>query len=93
MHERQDRPVRTGGRARGAFPLERLNYPAGLPIVASRTEIVRALRTHRVVVIAGETGSGKTTQIPKMCLEAGRGVAGLIGCTQPRRIAAVTVAQ
>ncbi|HOD28562.1 MAG TPA: ATP-dependent RNA helicase HrpA [Syntrophales bacterium] len=93
MHERQDRPVRTGGLARGAFPLERLNYPAGLPIVASRTEIVRALRTHRVVVIAGETGSGKTTQIPKMCLEAGRGVAGLIGCTQPRRIAAVTVAQ
>lgn len=93
MQEDQDRSVRADGRARRDSLLERLNYPAGLPIVSSRTEIIRALRTHRVVVIAGETGSGKTTQIPKMCLEAGRGMAGLIGCTQPRRIAAVTVAQ
>ena len=56
-------------------------------------DIIAAIRRHPVVVITGETGSGKTTQIPKMCLEAGRGLRGLIGCTQPRRIAATTVAQ
>ncbi len=71
----------------------RLAYPAALPIMAKKDEIVAAVRKHRVVVITGETGSGKTTQIPKMCLEAGRGLAGLIGCTQPRRIAATTVAR
>jgi ATP-dependent helicase HrpA len=58
-----------------------------------KDEIVLAIKTHRVMVIAGDTGSGKTTQIPKMCLEAGRGKNGLIGCTQPRRIAAVSVAE
>ncbi len=56
-------------------------------------EIIQALSRNRVVIISGETGSGKTTQIPKMCLEAGRGVRGIIGCTQPRRVAAVTVAE
>ncbi len=68
-------------------------YPPALPILEKRDEIVAAIRKHPVVVITGETGSGKTTQIPKMCLEAGRGLAGLIGCTQPRRIAATTVAR
>ncbi len=68
------------------------NYPEELPITARREEIVKTIRENQVVVLSGETGSGKTTQIPKMCLEAGRGVDGLIGCTQPRRIAALTVA-
>ncbi len=73
--------------------LPRLAYPPALPIMARKDEIVAAIRKHPVVVITGETGSGKTTQIPKMCLEAGRGLTGLIGCTQPRRIAATTVAR
>jgi ATP-dependent helicase HrpA len=73
--------------------LPRIVYPPALPILEKRDEIVAAVRKHPVVVITGETGSGKTTQIPKMCLEAGRGLAGLIGCTQPRRIAATTVAR
>lgn len=68
------------------------SYPPELPIVSRRDEIVRAIRENQVIVLSGETGSGKTTQIPKMCMEAGRGVDGLIGCTQPRRIAAMTVA-
>lgn len=70
-----------------------MHYPAFLPITARKDAIVRAIRKNRVVIISGETGSGKTTQIPKMCLEAGRGVHGIIGCTQPRRIAAVSVAR
>jgi len=73
--------------------LPRIAYPAALPIMTRKDEIVAAIRKHPVVVITGETGSGKTTQIPKMCLEAGRGLTGLIGCTQPRRIAATTVAR
>ena len=67
-------------------------YPPTLPIVARREEIIRTIRENQVIVLSGETGSGKTTQIPKMCIEAGRGTDGLIGCTQPRRIAAMTVA-
>jgi ATP-dependent helicase HrpA len=67
-------------------------YPEGLPIVARRDEIARAIKENQVVIVCGETGSGKTTQLPKICLELGRGVAGLIGHTQPRRIAARTVA-
>jgi ATP-dependent helicase HrpA len=63
-----------------------------LPIAAAADEIVALLRAHPVVVIAGETGSGKTTQLPKLCLAAGRGSRGMIGCTQPRRIAARAVA-
>ncbi len=68
-------------------------YNDALPITAHREEIVEAIRNHQVVVIAGETGSGKTTQIPKFSLEAGRGTTGLIGCTQPRRIAASAMAE
>jgi len=64
-----------------------------LPISAKADEIVRLIRDNQVVVLAGETGSGKTTQLPKLCLAAGRGTAGLIGCTQPRRIAARAVAR
>ncbi len=72
----------------------RLNYPRELPITARKDEIVAALREkrRRVVIISGETGCGKSTQIPKMCLEAGRSEAGMVGCTQPRRLAAVTIA-
>ncbi len=65
----------------------------GLPIAAYADDIVELIRKHQVVVIAGETGSGKTTQLPKLCLQAGRGAAGMIGCTQPRRIAARSVAR
>ncbi|MDQ1484593.1 MAG: ATP-dependent helicase HrpA, partial [Actinomycetota bacterium] len=69
------------------------DYPPSLPIVEARDEIAAAIRDHQVVVVAGETGSGKTTQLPKICLELGRGVRGVIGHTQPRRIAARTVAE
>jgi ATP-dependent helicase HrpA len=69
-----------------------ISYPDQLPISQKRDEIAAAIRDHQVVVVAGETGSGKTTQIPKICLELGRGVTGLIGHTQPRRIAARAVA-
>ncbi|HOX72461.1 MAG TPA: ATP-dependent RNA helicase HrpA [Dokdonella sp.] len=64
-----------------------------LPIASRSDEIVKLIREHQVIVLAGETGSGKTTQLPKLCLAAGRGAAGMIGCTQPRRIAARTVAR
>jgi ATP-dependent helicase HrpA len=64
-----------------------------LPIAAEAERLVQMIRDHQVVVIAGETGSGKTTQLPKLCLAAGRGAAGMIGCTQPRRIAARAVAR
>jgi ATP-dependent helicase HrpA len=70
-----------------------ISYPAELPVSQRRDEIARAIRDHQVVIIAGETGSGKTTQIPKICLELGRGVDGQIGHTQPRRLAARTVAE
>ncbi|QLF94508.1 ATP-dependent RNA helicase HrpA [Pseudomonas sp. ABC1] len=69
-----------------------MRYDDSLPIAAKREEIKAALREHQVLVIAGETGSGKTTQLPKICLELGRGVHGLIGHTQPRRLAARSVA-
>ncbi|WP_431604115.1 ATP-dependent RNA helicase HrpA [Candidatus Methylocalor cossyra] len=69
-----------------------LDYPEDLPVSAKREEIRAALLAHPVIIVCGETGSGKTTQLPKICLEAGRGVAGYIGHTQPRRIAARSVA-
>lgn len=68
-------------------------YPEQLPVSQKKDEIAAAIRDHQVVIVAGETGSGKTTQIPKICLELGRGVRGMIGHTQPRRIAARTVAE
>ncbi|MFC0178962.1 ATP-dependent RNA helicase HrpA [Thorsellia kenyensis] len=68
-------------------------YPEALPVSQKREEILEAIKNNQVVIIAGETGSGKTTQIPKMCLELGRGIKGLIGHTQPRRLAARAVAQ
>ncbi len=70
-----------------------VRYPDDLPVSAHREELLAAIRDHQVVVVAGETGSGKTTQLPKMCLELGRGIDGMIGHTQPRRIAARTVAE
>ncbi|MFI9080139.1 ATP-dependent RNA helicase HrpA [Streptomyces sioyaensis] len=70
-----------------------ITYPEELPVSQKKDEILAAIRDHQVVIVAGETGSGKTTQIPKICLELGRGVRGLIGHTQPRRIAARTVAE
>jgi ATP-dependent helicase HrpA len=69
-----------------------VRFPPALPITGKSREIIGAIREHPVVIVSGETGCGKSTQIPKMCLEAGRGVAGKIACTQPRRIAAVTIA-
>ncbi len=68
-------------------------YPQELPVSQKKDDIAAAIRDHQVVIVAGETGSGKTTQIPKICLELGRGVKGMIGHTQPRRIAARTVAE
>jgi len=76
-----------------AASLPRAPVDPGLPIAAEAERIVEMIRKHPVVVIAGETGSGKTTQLPKLCLAAGRGSAGMIGCTQPRRIAARAVAR
>ncbi len=70
-----------------------VRYPEQLPVSQKKDEIAAAIRDHQVVIVAGETGSGKTTQIPKICLELGRGVRGMIGHTQPRRIAARTVAE
>jgi ATP-dependent helicase HrpA len=72
--------------------LPKITYDDSLPVAARSEEIIKAIQDNQVVIIAGETGSGKTTQLPKMCLEAGRGIAGLIGHTQPRRIAARSVA-
>ncbi|MFJ1744063.1 ATP-dependent RNA helicase HrpA [Streptomyces microflavus] len=76
-----------------AARLPALSYPEELPVSQKKDEILEAIRDHQVVIVAGETGSGKTTQIPKICMELGRGVRGMIGHTQPRRIAARTVAE
>ncbi|MFC9290455.1 ATP-dependent RNA helicase HrpA [Streptomyces sp. NPDC057052] len=73
--------------------LPAVTYPEQLPVSQKKDVIAEAIRDHQVVIVAGETGSGKTTQIPKICLELGRGVRGMIGHTQPRRIAARTVAE
>ncbi|MFE9172032.1 ATP-dependent RNA helicase HrpA [Streptomyces kebangsaanensis] len=70
-----------------------VRYPEQLPVSQKKDAIAEAIRDHQVVIVAGETGSGKTTQIPKICVELGRGVRGMIGHTQPRRIAARTVAE
>jgi ATP-dependent helicase HrpA len=79
-------------RARRESSRPAIEYPAELPVAHKKEEIARAIAEHQVVVVCGETGSGKTTQLPKICLELGRGLAGFIGHTQPRRIAARSVA-
>ncbi|HKY89723.1 MAG TPA: ATP-dependent RNA helicase HrpA, partial [Nevskiaceae bacterium] len=78
--------------ARQATRPTTLRYPEELPVTQARAELLDAIRDHQVVVVCGETGSGKTTQLPKLCLELGRGSRGLIGHTQPRRLAARSVA-
>ena len=86
-----DRAARALDERRASVP--EIGYPADLPVSGRRADIAAAIRDHQVVIVAGETGSGKTTQIPKICLELGRGVRGAIGHTQPRRIAARSVAE
>jgi len=73
--------------------LPKLTYNPDLPIIDKKNEIIDLISKNQVLIISGETGSGKTTQIPKFCIAAGRGIDGKIGCTQPRRIAATTVAR
>ncbi|VFR85695.1 macromolecule metabolism; macromolecule synthesis, modification; dna - replication, repair, restr./modif [plant metagenome] len=70
-----------------------IQYPEDLPVSARRDEIARAIAAHQVTIVSGETGSGKTTQLPKICLELGRGLRRMIGHTQPRRLAATSVAK
>ncbi len=72
--------------------LPEIEFPSDLPVVGKREALARAITEHQVVIVCGETGSGKTTQLPKICLTLGRGVLGCIGHTQPRRVAARTVA-
>ncbi|HEY3460531.1 MAG TPA: ATP-dependent RNA helicase HrpA, partial [Casimicrobiaceae bacterium] len=81
-----------GARARREAEKPRTSYPPELPVTQRAREIADAIRDHRVVIVSGETGSGKSTQLPKICLDAGRGLRGLIGHTQPRRIAARSLA-
>ena len=85
------RARRARGEAQGRGPARHLSRQ--LPVSARRDDLLAAIRDHQVVVVAGETGSGKTTQLPKICLELGRGVRGTIAHTQPRRLAARTVAE
>ncbi|CAL9525505.1 ATP-dependent RNA helicase HrpA [Streptomyces lavenduligriseus] len=86
-----DRAARRMAERRSRVPA--VTYPEQLPVSQKKDAIADAIRDHQVVIVAGETGSGKTTQIPKICMELGRGVRGMIGHTQPRRIAARTVAE
>ena len=80
------------GLARRQASLPKPEFQADLPVNERRTEIAELIDKHQVVIVCGETGSGKTTQLPKICIELGRGAAGLIGHTQPRRLAARSVA-
>jgi len=82
-----------GEKARRLRGKPAVSFPEHLPITAKKDQIVQAIRENQVVIISGETGSGKSTQIPKMCLEAGRGISGKIACTQPRRIATIAIAR
>ncbi|WP_426163603.1 ATP-dependent RNA helicase HrpA [Pseudoduganella sp. R-34] len=93
--ERETPEQRAAREAAAAFrnPLPPITFPEDLPVSGRRAEIAEALTKHQVVIVSGETGSGKTTQLPKICLELGRGQKGLIGHTQPRRIAASSTAK
>src|SRR3569833_1090224 len=86
--ESQGWPTGPPGAPEERAPPFKLEYDPALPITAHRSEVIEAIRRNPVIVLCGATGSGKSTQLPKLCLEAGRGVAGVIGHTQPRRIAA-----
>ena len=89
-------PAETAREARYAArraSVPQLRYPPELPVTDRHDDLLEAIRSHQVVIVAGETGSGKSTQLPKLCLEAGRGIEGLIGHTQPRRLAARAVAE
>ncbi len=93
----RDQPILIGmssriAQRRAARP-SRITYPVDLPVAERRADLLEAIAAYQVVIVAGETGSGKTTQIPKMCLDLGRGITGTIGHTQPRRIAARAVAE
>ncbi len=93
MQSRQKKPnISAKKRKWRKQSLPRFSYPPALPITDRKDDIIDAILKNQVVIISGETGSGKTTQIPKFCLAAKRGINGKIGCTQPRRIAATTVA-
>ncbi|KFN43085.1 ATP-dependent RNA helicase HrpA [Arenimonas oryziterrae] len=85
--------VSTAAHAQRAQQAPEPQFDNDLPVSREAETIIELIRKHQVVVVAGETGSGKTTQLPKLCLAAGRGIAGMIGCTQPRRIAARAVAR
>lgn len=89
---RKQRPLTPEQISRRAAAIPSLNYPE-LPVTERREDLLAAIREHPVVIVCGDTGSGKTTQLPKLLLELGHGVSGTIGCTQPRRIAAVSVAK
>ncbi|MDU5854683.1 MAG: DEAD/DEAH box helicase, partial [Varibaculum cambriense] len=89
--EKTNRPAHNRPKSLNNAPAQ-INFPAELPVSARRQEIAEAIANNQVVVVSGETGSGKTTQLPKICLELGRGRGALIGHTQPRRIAARSVA-
>ena len=90
-HARPFKPFTPEQLAERATAIPVIDFP-DLPVSARRDEIARAIRDHQVVIVSGETGSGKTTQLPKICMQLGRGVAGMIGHTQPRRLAARSVA-
>ena len=90
-HARPFKPFTPEQLAERAAAIPVIDFP-DLPVSARRNEIARAIRDHQVVIVSGETGSGKTTQLPKICMQLGRGVAGMIGHTQPRRLAARSVA-
>jgi len=90
LSQRLERAISRAEARRLSVPA--LTYPEALPVSSRIEEITAAIRSHQVVVVCGETGSGKTTQLPKACLAAGRGLTGMIGHTQPRRIAARSVA-
>ena len=90
-HARPFKPFTPEELAARAAAIPVISFP-DLPVSARRDEIARAIRDHQVIIVSGETGSGKTTQLPKICMQLGRGVAGMIGHTQPRRLAARSVA-